>query len=586
MEETGVKKEKKEKKEKKKKKKKKKGKKTRENEKASEADDYDSKEEDETVGLGETQVVENSHPTFVNASSEKPKDDDSNTVDHLNKNNQKETECLITSLSDTVLAESNNIDEQNEDQNEVSTLDETDRAQDQSHVAEIDSGKFPLSTLFDSAVSPTPNNLEEKGAQDATADSEAKELRAVLESPEHQKVIEAVKTAQKRATHYIFKTRAEKAKEHERIAKERAILRKRKMDLDYQFKPKKDVVSVSKESYDDVASVSKESYDDVISSSIFQAAQNINLNATNNPNTALMGSLPEPPISQSIIESGPVVLDVGGRQFSTLAETMLKYNKRGLIASILLGKKKGVYTQSGALFFDSDPIIFENILDWYRCGKLHYDNTNKIITERVKSACKYFQIFELVFKTQKKKTSLDMTEEAPTSVANKVVKGYSFGTQYRLLPLKNQLNKGKQFMNRKRIDTKIYNFRFNEYGFSDRLEFTTPAKSSFTIYRIKGLGRLMMDVSRNRDIREVSGAIIYDSNLYFWLKPQPSITFEVDFPGGYRYNLYLAKPMVTDEALKTIEVEIECAIKPLEEKPSNGSVKNNFGNSRSLPVLE
>ena len=149
------------------------------------------------------------------------------------------------------------------------------------------------------------------------------------------------------------------------------------------------------------------------------------------------------------------------------------------------------------------------------------------------------------------------------------VKGYSFGTHYRLMPLKNQINKTQQYINRKRFDTKLYKFHFNNYGFSDRLVFTTPVKSEFTIYRIKGLGRLMMDVMSERGIRQITGAIVYDSNLYFWLKPEPNINFELTFPGGYQYNIYLAKPMVNEEALRTIKVEIECAIKPVKEKNEN-----------------
>ena len=74
-----------------------------------------------------------------------------------------------------------------------------------------------------------------------------------------------------------------------------------------------------------------------------------------------------------------------------------------------------------------------------------------------------------------------------------------------------------------------------------------------------------------RGIRQITGAIVYDSNLYFWLKPEPNINFELTFPGGYQYNIYLAKPMVNEEALRTIKVEIECAIKPVKEKNENAT---------------
>lgn len=72
-----------------------------------------------------------------------------------------------------------------------------------------------------------------------------------------------------------------------------------------------------------------------------------------------------------------------------------------------------------------------------------------------------------------------------------------------------------------------------------------------------------MDVISERGIRQITGAVVYDSNLYFWVKPEPNINFELSFPGGYQYNIYLAKPMVNEDALKKIKVEIECAIKPV-----------------------
>ena len=260
--------------------------------------------------------------------------DDITTSDNNNKNDQPVTvanveqeqeENIIMSLTETSLAESNdnneiiasteninvkddaqediiNLGEENDDQKEEENITQigsgefplsrnpTEEEVDKSTaIGSIESEKFPLSKLFDSAVdndesgndNVTANNIKPSTAEDS---EETKELKAILESPEHQKVIQGVKEAQKRANKYIYKTRVEKAKEEERITKEKAILLKRKMDLDYKFKPK--VVPkntnlqsrISPQQHVSTAfssSAVDASYDDVISSSIFNAAQNL-----------------------------------------------------------------------------------------------------------------------------------------------------------------------------------------------------------------------------------------------------------------------------------------------------------------------
>ncbi|XP_067855625.1 potassium voltage-gated channel subfamily D member 2 isoform X2 [Heptranchias perlo] len=79
--------------------------------------------------------------------------------------------------------------------------------------------------------------------------------------------------------------------------------------------------------------------------------------------------MPAAPIERKRPQDGLVVLNVSGRRFQTWRSTLERYPDTLLGSS----EKEFFYNEeTKEYFFDRDPDIFRNILNFYRTGKLHY----------------------------------------------------------------------------------------------------------------------------------------------------------------------------------------------------------------------
>jgi hypothetical protein len=67
-------------------------------------------------------------------------------------------------------------------------------------------------------------------------------------------------------------------------------------------------------------------------------------------------------------KNGRVVLNVGGKRFETLVETLCKFPNTMLGA--MFSSNMAVPDENGEYFFDRDPKMFEVILNFYRHGKI------------------------------------------------------------------------------------------------------------------------------------------------------------------------------------------------------------------------
>jgi len=68
--------------------------------------------------------------------------------------------------------------------------------------------------------------------------------------------------------------------------------------------------------------------------------------------------------------NGRVVLNVGGKRFETLTETLRKYPNTMLGAMFSSSSTMAVSDENGEYFFDREPKLFEVILNFYRHGKI------------------------------------------------------------------------------------------------------------------------------------------------------------------------------------------------------------------------
>ncbi|XP_061780579.1 A-type voltage-gated potassium channel KCND2-like isoform X2 [Nerophis lumbriciformis] len=79
--------------------------------------------------------------------------------------------------------------------------------------------------------------------------------------------------------------------------------------------------------------------------------------------------MPVPPQDKRKAQDGLIILNVSGTRFQTWRTTLERY------PDTLLGSTEKdffFHEESGEYFFDRDPDIFRNILNFYRTGKLHY----------------------------------------------------------------------------------------------------------------------------------------------------------------------------------------------------------------------
>jgi len=69
-------------------------------------------------------------------------------------------------------------------------------------------------------------------------------------------------------------------------------------------------------------------------------------------------------------KNGRVVLNVGGKRFETLLETLRKYPNTMLGAMFSSSSCMAIADEHGEYFFDRDPKMFEVVLNFYRHGKI------------------------------------------------------------------------------------------------------------------------------------------------------------------------------------------------------------------------
>ena len=305
---------------------------------------------------------------------------------------------------------------------------------------------------------------------------------------------------------------------------------------------------------------------DVISTSVKNAAFEISSSAEiqfpliSEDVPILAGSLPEP--QKNNVEGNIILLDVGGREFSTLKKTVQKY-RSALIDRHIRGEEQSTWTANGALFFDADPDCFDIILHWYRSGQVRVKNTNDFYQKLLFTA-DFFLVRHLMFPRKPKEFDCGLAKQTSQVSGGK---GFSFGTQKRFNEYSN-VNSSPLAI--PRGEGKSYKFSFNNLGFSSVAKFTVPKKSNLHILKVSGFGRLLVDV-HVKGKYSVKGAVLYDSNLYFW-KQGADVSFAAShvFPGGYKYEIFLAKPNADSITLRLINVKIETKIIPLystEEQP-------------------
>jgi len=70
------------------------------------------------------------------------------------------------------------------------------------------------------------------------------------------------------------------------------------------------------------------------------------------------------------VKNGRVILNVGGKKFETLLDTLRKYPNTMLGAMFSSSVAMAVPDENGEYFFDRDPKMFEVILNFYRHGKI------------------------------------------------------------------------------------------------------------------------------------------------------------------------------------------------------------------------
>jgi len=70
------------------------------------------------------------------------------------------------------------------------------------------------------------------------------------------------------------------------------------------------------------------------------------------------------------VKNGRIVMNVGGKKFETLLETLRKYPNTMLGAMFSSSVAIAVPDENGEYFFDRDPKMFEVILNFYRHGKI------------------------------------------------------------------------------------------------------------------------------------------------------------------------------------------------------------------------
>eukprot|EP00127_Corallochytrium_limacisporum_P002820 Clim_evm33s141 gene=Clim_evmTU33s141 len=81
-------------------------------------------------------------------------------------------------------------------------------------------------------------------------------------------------------------------------------------------------------------------------------------------------------ISNSNIASGYVKLNVGGTQFLTSRQTLLKSGPN-FFSAMLLGDIPSVQDESGAYFIDQNPRVFEWLLDYLRTGDVKWPHSEE-----------------------------------------------------------------------------------------------------------------------------------------------------------------------------------------------------------------
>lgn len=90
------------------------------------------------------------------------------------------------------------------------------------------------------------------------------------------------------------------------------------------------------------------------------------------------------------VKNGRVILNVGGKRFETLLETLRKYPNTMLGAMFSSSVALAVADDTGEYFFDRDPKMFEVVLNFYRHGKIIIPSNRS--AEMVKEELDFFGI--------------------------------------------------------------------------------------------------------------------------------------------------------------------------------------------------
>jgi len=92
-------------------------------------------------------------------------------------------------------------------------------------------------------------------------------------------------------------------------------------------------------------------------------------------------------------KSKPIQLNVGGKNFVTTIETLIK--EKSVLEEMFTGKKKIVFDDHGSVFIDRDPDLFGLILEYLRTGRISSGGTKKFYLSLKREAI-FFSLESLV----------------------------------------------------------------------------------------------------------------------------------------------------------------------------------------------
>lgn len=91
--------------------------------------------------------------------------------------------------------------------------------------------------------------------------------------------------------------------------------------------------------------------------------------------------------------SGVVELNVGGKHYATLRETLMRHDS--MLAAMFSGRQPLRRTPDGRVFIDRDGKLFRHILQYLRDGYLDVEALDKDLREQLRREASYFCLTEL-----------------------------------------------------------------------------------------------------------------------------------------------------------------------------------------------